>query len=350
MSRVREIVENGRTPGLSPDSAASALGLTSLLIPAECGGLGGGQVELGLVCEELGRGLYPGSLFATAAMATNTLLVLADQKTKVELLPEIAAGQLTATLALFEDDGDWVETEPDVAASNVGDAWRLRGAKTFVLDGSSADLILVTARTGTGVSLFGVQRGAVGARVHEMDVLDRTREIASITFDDTPARILSVGDVRERIGALMDRVNVALAAEQVGVARKCLKMSVDYSLTRNQFGRPIGSFQAIKHRCANMLLAVETARSAVQYAAWSLDAKRPEAARAASIAAAAAAEAGPQVSADTIQIHGGMGFTWECDAHLYYKRATAQAMLFGGADFHYRRLADRLKNRLSMNL
>jgi alkylation response protein AidB-like acyl-CoA dehydrogenase len=339
VSRVRELADattDRRTP-----ADDDALGIRALLVPAEYGGLGGGQIDLGIVCEELGYGLYPGPAFATVALATNALLLWADEAARQDLLPAIATGGRTATVALLEDPTDWTASRIGLRAEQKAAEWALTGTKTLVIDGCTADLILVVGRTSGGLSLFAVEPDAPGLAAVAMDALDSSREIAALSFAGVPARLLS-GDITGQIEPFLDRVNTALAAEQVGVSQRCLTMSVEYAKVRVQFGRPIGSFQAVKHKCADMLLAVETARAATGYAAWSLDTGRPEGRRAASIAAAYACSTGPAVAADTIQVHGGMGFTWECDAHLYYKRATADAVLFGDADHHYERLFSRL--------
>jgi alkylation response protein AidB-like acyl-CoA dehydrogenase len=343
VSRVRELADG--VPGGQLDrrtrTEGDALGISALLVPTAYGGLGGGQVDLGLVCEELGYGLYPGPAFSTVAMATNALLLWGEEDARRDLLPVIAAGDFTATVGLLEEPGDWAASRIGLRAEHKATEWTLTGTKTLVIDGRTADLILVVGRTSDGLSLFAVEPNARGLTAVAMDVLDASREIAALTFADVPARLLS-GDISGLIEPFLDRVNTALAAEQVGVSQRCLAMSVEHAKVRVQFGRPIGSFQAVKHKCADMLLAVETARAAVGYAAWSLDTGRPEGPRAASIAAAHACGTGPRVAADTIQVHGGMGFTWECDAHLYYKRATADAVLFGDADHHYQQLFSRL--------
>lgn len=346
MSRVRELVDAApeKQVALRREGTGDEMGLRGLLVPSSLGGLGAGQVELGLVCEELGYALYPGPAFGTVAMAVNALLVLADGPARDELLRRIVDGATVAVAAFDQADG-WVANGAALRAEQGPSGWTLTGTKTLVVDGVSADVVLALAATGDTLRLFSVERGAAGLTATALDVLDPTREIAQVEFRGTPAQPLS-GDVGASVDAFLDRARLALAAEQVGVADRCLTMSTEYAKVRTQFNRPIGSFQAVKHMCADMLVAVQTARDAVRYAAWSLDMDRPEAARAVCIAAAHAAETGQRVAADTIQVHGGMGFTWECDAHFYYKRATANAVLFGDADHHYQRLADLLERDL----
>ena len=207
--------------------------------------------------------------FATVALGANTLLSSGDEAAKKELLPGIAAGTTVATLALTEDSGLWSTDAVTLAASQSSGEWKLDGHKMFVIDGHNADLVLVAARTGKGVSLFAVDGGASGLTRTPLSTMDLTRKQARLEFAGTPARL--VGEEGGAEGVLtrtLDLAAVALAAEQVGGAQRCLDMSVEYAKSRIQFGRPIGSFQAIKHKCADMLLEVESAKSAAYYAGW----------------------------------------------------------------------------------
>ncbi|GAB2964075.1 acyl-CoA/acyl-ACP dehydrogenase [Amycolatopsis acidiphila] len=311
---------------------ADQLGLPGLAIPESYGGAGGSAVELGIVLEEMGRTLLPGPYFATVALATQALLASEDEDAKARWLPRIADGSLTATLAVGEDGGSWNLDDVRTTAVADSDAWRVSGAKMFVVDGDSAGLVLVIARADDGLGLFAVEGGT---RIR-LTALDPTRRLARVELDDVPAvRIVSTMDGLRRA---LDLAVVALAAEQVGGAQACLDAAVEYAKIRVQFNRPIGSFQAIKHKCANMLLELEAARSAVYHAA--AVAGTDELAVAAAVAGSYCAEAYTHIAKENIQIHGGIGYTWEHDAQLYLKRAKASELLFGAPAWHRARLAD----------
>ncbi|WP_371658504.1 acyl-CoA dehydrogenase family protein [Streptomyces sp. NBC_00280] len=335
--------EEGHDPELGRRMAAQ-LGLHGIALPEEYGGFGGGPVELGIVLEELGRVLLPSPYFATVALAGQALTASGDNTAKARWLPGIADGSLTGTLALAEAGGSWrVE---DVAASATRDekgdtGWRVSGTKMFVVDGHTADLLLVTARADTGPGLYAVDGAATGVTRTRLEALDPTRRLARIDLDGAPAvRVGPAGDAKAYLRTVVDLVAVALAAEQVGGAQACLDAAVEYARIRVQFGRPIGSFQAIKHKCADMLLQVEAARSAA-YRAMSVAAGEPdELPVSAALAAAYCADAFTHAAKENIQIHGGIGYTWEHDAHLYLKRAKSSEQLFGSPATHRARLAD----------
>uniref|UniRef100_A0AAU2AAB1 Acyl-CoA/acyl-ACP dehydrogenase n=1 Tax=Streptomyces sp. NBC_00093 TaxID=2975649 RepID=A0AAU2AAB1_9ACTN len=332
--------DEGHDPALWRQMA-DQLGLHGLALPEEYGGFGGGPVELGIVLEELGRVLLPSPYFATVALAGQALAVSGDDTAKARWLPAIADGSLTGTLALAEAGGSWrVE---DVAASAERDAegWRVSGTKMFVIDGHSADLLLVVARADTGPGLFAVDGTAPGVTRTRLETLDPTRRLARIDLDGAVAlRVGPEGDATEYLRTVVDRVAVALAAEQVGGAQACLDASVEYAKVRVQFGRPIGSFQAIKHKCADTLLQVEAARSAAYRAMAVADGEPAELPVSAALAAAYCANAFTHAAKENIQIHGGIGYTWEHDAHLYLKRAKSSEQLFGSPAAHRARLAD----------
>ena len=319
------------------EQMAEQLGLAGLVIPEQYGGTGLGCVELAVVLEEMGRVLLCAPYLATAVLATNTLRYAATADVQADLLPKIAAGQMLATLALAEPDRGWEPAASTLQATPDGSTWRLDGVKTYVLDGHTADVLLVAARTPQGLSLFCLAGEADGVARELLPTLDLTRKLARITFTRAPAqRIGKSGDVTADLEMVLTLAVVALAAEQVGGAQYCLEMSTDYAKTRMQFGRPIGSFQAIKHRCADMLVTVELAKSAAYYAAFrAAEGDVTELHAAASMAKSYCSEAYFQAAADTIQIHGGMGFTWEHPAHLYFKRAKSSSLLFGDP-VHYR--------------
>jgi alkylation response protein AidB-like acyl-CoA dehydrogenase len=322
--------------------AARQLGLPGLAIPEKFGGSGFGYVELTVVFEEMGRVLLCAPFFATVALAANLLLSTEDEIAKADYLPGLASGDLIGTVALAEPSSRWDEAGVSLPATGTARAWTLTGEKLFVLDGTIADLILVVARTPAGVSIFAVEKGAPGLTVEPLATMDQTRKQARVLLRETPARLVGAeGAGWAAVSRMLDLAAVALAAEQVGGAQRVLDMAVDYAKTRVQFGKPIGSFQAIKHKCADMLLEVESARSAAYYGCFVADAA-DELPVAASLAKAYCSEAYFHAAAENIQIHGGIGFTWEHPAHLYFKRAKSSELLFGDPVYHRELLAQRI--------
>jgi alkylation response protein AidB-like acyl-CoA dehydrogenase len=347
VSRVRELME---TPdGIDRQvwqQAGAQLGLQGIAIPEEYGGAGFSFAEQAIVLEEFGAALYGGPYLASAVLAATALLSGSDEAARDELLPGIASGQTVATLAVTEDDGSWdpaaVRLTAAPAAPDGG--WILDGHKSFVLDGHTADLILVVAATGSGLSLFGVQAGAAGLDRRVLPTLDQTRKLARLEFRSVPAARLigAPGEAGAVAARTLDVAAIALAAEQLGGAQRALDMAVGYAKTRHQFGRPIGSFQAIKHRCADLLLEVSSLRSAVRYAAAAVAEGSAEIPVLAALTKAYASDVYFHVAAENIQIHGGIGFTWEHDAHLYFKRAKSSELFLGDASYHRERLAQRI--------
>jgi alkylation response protein AidB-like acyl-CoA dehydrogenase len=344
MVEVRRLMET--TEGFDRavwDQMANQLGLQALTIPEEYGGAGFGYVELVVVLEEMGAALLCAPYFATVALAANTLLSCNDEGAKKDLLPGIAAGTTVATLALTEDSGRWTTEAITLQASPHRDGWKLDGHKMFVIDGHNADLVLVAALAPRGVSLFSVEGAASGLVRTPLATMDQTRKQARLEFSATPARLVGEeGQAAAALSRTLDLAAVALAAEQVGGAQRCLDMSVEYAKTRIQFGRPIGSFQAIKHKCADMLLEVESAKSAAYYAGWAAAEDSEELPVVASLAKSYCSEAYFHAAAENIQIHGGIGFTWEHDAHLYFKRAKSSELLLGDPSYHRELLAQRI--------
>jgi alkylation response protein AidB-like acyl-CoA dehydrogenase len=322
---------------------ADQLGLQSLITPEEYGGSGFSYVELIVVLEEMGNALLCAPFFSTVALATNALLTSGDEQAKKDLLPGLASGETIGTLAITEDNGRWDFDGIALSARESGGNWTLDGHKSFVIDGHTANLILVVARTAAGLSLFAVEGGASGLTRTSLPTMDQTRKQARLVFENTPARLVgSDGGAAEGLTKTLDLAAVALAAEQVGGAQHCLDSSVDYAKNRIQFGRPIGSFQAIKHKCADMLLEVESAKSAAYYAGWAAAEDSDELPVVASLAKSYCSEAYFHAAAENIQIHGGIGFTWEHDAHLYFKRAKSSELLFGDPAYHRELLAQRI--------
>jgi alkylation response protein AidB-like acyl-CoA dehydrogenase len=323
---------------------ARQLGLQGLAIPETYGGYGFSWVELIIVLEEMGRALFCSPYFATVAMASSALLAAGDDEASARLLPGIAAGETTATVAFTEDNGRWDDGGIQLVGTPDGERWRLTGHKSFVVDGCTATLVLVAGRTGAGLSLFAVDGSAPGLRRQNLTTLDQTRKLARLEFDDTPAELIGVdGGAAGALARFRDLTAIALAAEQVGGAQRCLDMSVEYAKVRRQFGRQIGSFQAIKHMCAEVLLEVESARSAAYYAGWVAADDSDDLGEVASLAKAYCSSTYVRAAENNIQIHGGIGFTWEHDAHLYFRRAKSSELYLGDAAYHRELLARRLQ-------
>jgi alkylation response protein AidB-like acyl-CoA dehydrogenase len=321
--------------------------LPGLAIPEEYGGAGFGFGELAVVTEELGRALAYPSFLSTVVITANALLLSGDEAACRQWLPGIAAGETIATVALpgsmSEALPPWPAgeaTEGDVLAERSGSGWALTGQAPFVLDGHVADLLLVVARSADGPTLFACEPGSRVERV-PLDTLDPTRKQARVSFRRAPALpIGEAGAAYDVLARVMDLGATALAAEQVGGAAYALETAVDYARHREQFGRPIGSFQAIKHKCADMLVELEEARSAAHHAVWAAATLDPSLPVAASVAKVACSEAFSHIAAETVQVHGGIGFTWEHSAHLYFRRAKSDEVLFGDPIRHRARLGE----------
>ena len=331
------------------DQMACQLRLPGLALPSEYGGDGFGLTELEVVLEEMGAALLCSPFFATVVLAAQTLLASGDEAACARYLPGIAAGQTIATLAAAEGNASWDPAMVAVRAERVkgdGEAaggWSLTGKKSFVIDGAIADLVLVVARSTAGPALFAVDRGAPGLRAEPMTTLDPTRAMATLTFYQVPAVLVGAeGQGGRLMSRVLDLACVALAAEQAGGARRCLEMSAGYARTRFQFGRPIGSFQAVKHKCADMLVRVELAEATAREAARLADEAAAESGVAAATAHICSSQAYLFAATENIQVHGGIGFTWEHPAHLYFRRAKSSELLFGGPALYYERLLDRL--------
>ena len=310
------------------------LGLAGIAIPEQLGGAGYSFQEVAVVLEETGRALVGTPYFGTVVLATTALLHAGDPSAAQEHLPAIAAGDRTATVALTGPAGRLAPDSVTVDAVETSAGWVLSGSACYVVDGVTADLLLVLARVGAGEpTLFSLPGADAGVTRAEMTSLDLTRPLARIDFERAPARLVGKVGGGWRVAEIVrDHALAGLGAEQVGAARACLAMSVEYARTRIQFGRPIGSFQAIKHRCAETLLEIEAADSAARGAAWAA-AEQPESLpTAAALAASVCAEAAILAAEENIQIHGGIGFTWEHPAHLYFRRAVASSQLFGSPD------------------
>ncbi len=322
---------------------AEQMGLQGLVIPEEYGGSGYSFVELIVVLEEMGRRLLCAPYFSTVVLAGQTLIHSGDDEAKSAYLPGIASGETVATVAFTEPNGRWDESAVTATATPDGDGWKIDGEKLYVLDGHTADLIITAARTDAGVSLFAVAGDAPGLTRTALSTMDQTRKQARLEYSSVPATLIGAdGSGWDTLSTVLDLAAVALAAEQVGGSQEVLEAAVQYAKDRVQFGRPIGSFQAIKHKCADMLLEVESAKSAAYYAGWCASELNDELPSVASLAKAYCSEAYFHAAAENIQIHGGIGFTWEHPAHLYFKRAKSSELLFGDPTYHRELLAQRI--------
>ncbi len=314
------------------------VGLAGLGLPEAAGGIGG-LAEVAAVAEELGRALLPVPFLSSTVLAGQVLAHAGEAA--LTALERVAAGEL-ATLALADADGVWDPAKVEVTAT-VGDgACTVDGVVPFVLDGADAALVVVAARTPHGVDLFVAETRSAQVGTVVVETLDLSRSQALVTFTDAPAtRVTTGGSADAAVRPALDVAAVAMAAEQFGGAQACLDMTVAYVKDRRQFGRPIGSFQAIKHACADLLVLVEACRSAV-VRALEVEGSPEALAEAAAVAQSWCSDAYRSVTAETVQLHGGIGFTWEHDAHLYFRRARADAALLGSAAHHRERLAGLL--------
>jgi alkylation response protein AidB-like acyl-CoA dehydrogenase len=322
------------------------LGLTGLVLPEAYGGDGFGFTELQVVLEEMGRALTPSPFLASVVLAAGAILAAGDEVAAKAYLPGIASGKATAALAVAESAGLWSFDQLTATARPAadGDGWLLAGTKQFVLHGATADLLIVAAQTEQGPGFFAVRAGTPGLSRTALRTLDLTRPMAAVRFSDTRATLIgTAGAAGPALDTVLDLAMTALAAEQAGAARACLEASASYARERHQFGRPIGSFQAVKHKCADMLVKVELAQAAATEAARAATGD-PDAAplpQAAAVAHAVCSESLMFVAAENIQVHGGIGFTWEHPAHLYFRRAKASQLMFGGPGFYFEHLLRR---------
>lgn len=323
-------------------SMAAELGLPGLALPSHVGGSELSFVELGGVAQEMGKVLLCSPFFSTVVLAANALLLSGDSAAQHRFLPEIVSGKTTAAVVLAPTRGSAPSPGTSPTATHGARGWTIRGTTSHVIDGSTASLVLVFARSAAGLSLFAVDGEADGLTRTAIPTLDPTRRLAKVVFSETPATpIGELGSGDPVLSKLTDLAAVFLAAEQVGGIRRCLEMSVEHAKSRYQFGRPLGSFQAIKHKCADMLVGLEMAQSAADHAAQCC-ATGEDLPLAASMAKAYCSEAFVDAAGTALQIHGGLGFTWEHSIHLYLKRARSSAVLFGSPGWHRKRVGGLL--------
>jgi alkylation response protein AidB-like acyl-CoA dehydrogenase len=325
MAEVRRISETETAYDDKLWRSMAAQGFLGVLIPEEAGGMGLGMVELAALAEEMGRALVPGAFLSTLLAST-----VIHEAGSVRHLAQIASGDVKATVALLEAGGSW---NPDAVAMKG-----LTGEKLFVPDASAADVMVVVARDGGELALYLVE--AKSAEISPMPSMDLTRRLCRVKFDDAPGELLARGDAaRNAIERAMDVATVALCAEITGGMQRTMEMAVEYAKTRKQFGKPIGQYQAVQHQCADMLIWTESSRSAAYYAAWAFENGTPDARAAVSVAKVYSSDACREVGNRGVQVQGGMGFTWENDVHLFYRRAKASEIAFGDATFHRERIA-----------
>ncbi|MDB5969884.1 MAG: Acyl-CoA dehydrogenase [Hydrocarboniphaga sp.] len=322
--------------------AIADMGILGLLIPADFGGIGAGAEEIELVMEEAGAALLCGPLMSSGVLAASLLSYSSDEHAKARLLPAIGSGERIATVAITGDRGLWTPTDVSVTAVRDGDGWRLDGVASFVTAGTQADTLLVIAKAGSGLATFEVDRGAAGVAVTALKSFDRGQRFARIVFASASGAPIE-GANEAAIEKMLDLARVALAGEQAGATRHVFDMTVEYIKTRVQFGRPIGGFQAIKHMAADLLIEVESATSAARHAARALAEGMPDTEVLVSLAAFVCADAFSQIAATSIQMHGGIGFTAEHPAHLYLRRARADAQLFGNSSLYRERYLSALE-------
>jgi alkylation response protein AidB-like acyl-CoA dehydrogenase len=346
---VRKLMDGpeGMTPDLWKKIAEQ--GWTGLIFPDEHGGMGLGFVDLVVLMEEMGRAVVPGPFFSTVLLGGLAIREAGTDAQRKAWLPKISSGEARATLAWMEPSAELGARGITLQATARGAGFTLDGTKLFVPDAHTADVIVVAARTASGkspeegVSLFLVPKGTPGLSVTLLPTMDQTRKLCEVGLKNVTlgaeALMGQAGDGWAPLARVIDRATVALCAEMCGGAQKVLEMTVEYAKIRQAFGRPIGSYQGVKHKAADMLVDVENSKSITYYAAWSMDEGVPEGPLAVSMAKAYVSDAYRRVAGAGIQLHGGIGFTWEHDLHLYFKRAKGSEFTFGDATWHRERVA-----------
>lgn len=338
MSYVRQMMEDERGYADEVWNKMAELGWMGLIVPEAYGGAGLSLVDLVVVLEEMGKVVLPGPFFSTVALGGLCVQAAGSEEQKKALLPGMASGQTTLTLAVLEENARWDEASVNLSAEKNGAGYVLNGVKLFVPDAHVVDHMICAARTSEGVTLFLLDRQQAGLGTRLLKTMDQTRKLCEVTLENVQVGADTLLGAPGQGWACLSRVlnqsKVALSAEMCGGAQQVLDMSVEYAKVREQFGRPIGSFQAIQHKCADMLVQVEGAKSATYYAAWAVSNDAPDAALAAAMAKAYCSDAYRQVTSEGIQVHGGIGFTWEHDLHIYFKRAKGSEVTFGDATWN----------------
>lgn len=348
---VREMIEKNAPYSDAVWNKLVEQGWTGLIFSEEDGGLGLGMVELAVAFEEMGRALVPGAFLSTVALAGSLIEKACSPDYRAKRLHAICDGRSKATVALLEETANWDPDGVRLAATPVDGGFKLNGEKLFVSDASVADCIITVARAGSGIVIAFVDAAAPGVTVKPMPGIDVTRLLSAVELKDvlvdTEDVIANPAKARAALDYALNVATLALSAEMVGGMQLLLEASVEYAKTRKQFGKPIGQFQAVQHHCANMLLMTESARSAVYYAAWLMGDDPAEAPVAVSIAKAYASDGYREVGNLAVQVHGGIGFTWDENIHFYYKRAKASELMFGDATYHRERIANLVMDHAS---
>jgi alkylation response protein AidB-like acyl-CoA dehydrogenase len=340
---VREMTEKGVPHSENMWRHLAEQGWTGLIFDEEIGGLGLGMVDLAVAFEEMGYALVPGPFLSTVPLAGSLVDRAGSRAQREKYLGGICEGTSRATVALLEESASWDPDAVGLNAVETADGITLSGKKLFVTDADKADFIIVPARAGSGIALAIAQRNASGISVNPMPGIDELRPLFEVVFENVAipeSQVLANGDdARRALAYAVDVATLAISAEMVGGMQWILDASVEYAKTRKQFGKPIGQFQAVQHHLANVLLMTESARSAVYYAAWAMMAAPAEAPQAVSIAKTYASDAYREAGNLGIQVHGGIGFTWDHEIHFYYKRAKSSELMFGDSIFHRERIA-----------
>lgn len=336
MTEVRRVMETGDAFDAGLYRKMAEQGFTGIIFPERYGGLGLGKVEMAVLLEEMGWALVPGPYFSSVLLAGAVIDASGSSAHKQRYLTPIAEGNARATLAVLESAASW--NLDSVSMKLRGN--KLDGEKLFVTDAAAADFLVVAVRDGNEPAIVVVDAKAPGITITALPAVDLTRKIYSVRFDNVEGEVLAKGHAAGvALDAAMQVAATGLSAELTGGMQRGMEITVEYAKTRKQFGRPIGTYQAVQHQCADMYIWTESSRSAALYAAWMLDSGDSGAATAVSVAKMYASDAAREVASRTIQVHGGMGFTWENDCHLYYRRAKASEVMLGDATFHRDRIA-----------
>ncbi|HKQ04984.1 MAG TPA: acyl-CoA dehydrogenase family protein [Blastocatellia bacterium] len=340
---VRAMIENGVPYSEALWQKLVEQGWTGLIFDEADGGMGLGYVEMAVAFEEMGHALVPGAFLSTVALAGSLVARAGNPSQRNQYLKAICEGEAKATVALLEAAGDWNPDAVQLQASETATGLTLNGTKLFVADAGAVNTIITVARIGSDLALAVVAADTPGLAIKPMPAIDATRHLYEVAYNNVEVaatQVLARGEAaRAAIEQALDVATVALAAEMVGGMQWLLDATVEYAKTRKQFGKPIGQFQAIQHHCANMLLLTESARSAVYYAAWQLGNDAERAPLAVSVAKTYTSDAYREAGNLGIQVHGGIGFTWDEPMHFYYKRAKASELMFGDAAYHRERIA-----------
>jgi alkylation response protein AidB-like acyl-CoA dehydrogenase len=340
---VREMIEQDAPYSESLWKKLVEQGWTGLIFPEELGGQGLGLVEMAVSFEEMGRALVPGAFLSSVAFAGSLFERAASDEQRKKFLLAICEGKAKATVALLEESATWDVSRVRMLGTETGNGIKLNGKKLFVADAATADFIITAARIGSDLVLAVANHNSQGVAINPMPSIDSTRHLYEVVFNDVEIASSDILARGESAGQALDYAinlaTLALSAEMVGGMQWVLDASVEYAKTRKQFGKPIGQFQAIQHHCANMLLMTESARSAVYYAAWLMGNDPEQAPLAVSMAKTYASDSYREVGNLGIQVHGGLGFTWDENIHFYYKRAKASELMFGDAAYHRERIA-----------